>query len=481
MKDMSSVPHILLIEDDPVFLKVTSSTLTRNGFMVTGLTDAEEALKTVKQLEPDLIITDFRLGGISGIEFIHEVRQIDPQLLIIVTTGFGDDQVAIQAIKEGAFDYLLKPFETEELVTLIQRALETKSSLKLNRDIQPAAIPHALIGKSRPMQTVFKEIGRVAAKKITVLIRGESGTGKELVARALHQHSDRADKPLVEVNCVAIPETLLESELFGHERGAFTDAYTRRIGRFEQAHGGTIFLDEIGDMSLATQSKLLRVLQESSFQRLGGKEDIKLDVRIIAATNRDLESAIEKKLFRQDLFYRLSVVDINLPPLRQRQDDIPDLIHYFISKHSADLGYESSTITQEGLKFLQQQTWPGNVRELENLVRKAILHAREQPITLSMLVNLYTKAPTSAPPSGNSVSEIISHMLAEAASHRLANVRGLIDEKVERELYGQAIALARGNQRKAAAWLGVSRPTMKEKLVKYSLYHDLRQEDMSEP
>jgi transcriptional regulator with GAF, ATPase, and Fis domain len=302
------------------------------------------------------------------------------------------------------------------------------------------------------------------------LIRGETGTGKELIARAIYQHSDRANAPFIAINCAAIPETLLESELFGHERGAFTGADARRIGRFEQADHGTIFLDEIGDMTLGTQAKLLRVLQEKTLQRLGGKETVPVDVRLIAATHRDLETAIRGKQFREDLYYRLNVVAITLPPLRNHREDVPDLVRYFLGKHGQDLGNASPSIHSEAVEFLQSQSWPGNVRELENVMRKTLLAAQGYTINLDHVRAALNKSNDSAYSSARPFGDYVDDLLAAAHRGELADAHTRILETAERELFTRAIQLAHGNQARAARWLGISRITMKAKLVQFGLH-----------
>jgi DNA-binding NtrC family response regulator len=330
----------------------------------------------------------------------------------------------------------------------------------------------AIIGASRSMQALFKEIGRVAARPVPVLIRGETGTGKELIARAIFQHSDRAEQPFIAVNCAAIPETLLESELFGHERGAFTGAESRRIGRFEQADGGTLFLDEIGDMTLGTQVKLLRVLQEKTIQRVGGKELIPVDVRIIAATHRDLEAAVAKKEFREDLLYRINVVTLKLPPLEERPDDIPALVGYFLHRYGADLGVEEPAIRAEALSLLQQHTWPGNVRELENTVRKALLLSRGYPIdqeVIKQAVGFASPSESVVDGAALPLSKQISGLLDAARRGELEDVHRRLIEQAERELFTQAMTLADGNLTRAAQCLGITRLTLREKLVAFGL------------
>jgi DNA-binding NtrC family response regulator len=320
------------------------------------------------------------------------------------------------------------------------------------------------------MQSIYKEIGRVAARPVNVLIRGETGTGKELIARAIYQNSDRAEAPFVAINCAAVPETLLESELFGHERGAFTGATAQRIGRFEQANHGTIFLDEIGDMTPGTQVKLLRVLQEKCLQRLGGRETIPVDVRVLAATHHDLEAAIREKLFREDLYYRLNVVMITLPPLRQRKEDIPELVRYFLSKYGPELGHPSPSIQADAMEFLKSHSWHGNVRELENVIRKALLLAQGYTVNVDHArAALHKDAEMPGVPNQH-LGEHIGDLLAAAQRGEGTDVHARLLESVERELFRQAIGLAHGNQARAARWLGVSRITMKAKLVQFGFH-----------
>jgi len=319
------------------------------------------------------------------------------------------------------------------------------------------------------MQNIYKEIGRVAATPVTVLIRGGTGSGKELIARAIYQHSNRADKPFIAVNCAAIPETLLESELFGHERGSFTGAVTRRIGRFEQAQGGTIFLDEIGDLSPNPQAKLLRILQEKCFQRVGGQETIPVDVRVLAATHRNLEAAIQEKEFREDLFYRLSVVTITLPPLSERIEDIPELVKFFMRRYAVELGVENPSIQPEAIAWLQAQQWPGNVRELENVIRRALLVARQFSISVEHLQDVLTSARKPASASNQTHAAYIADLLARAQRGEVEGAFSKMIADLEPELFSQAIQLAQGNQAKAARWLGVTRLKMREKLSQLGL------------
>ncbi len=468
---MKTPAKILLIEDDSGIGAALQLVLRDDGFEVTLAIRGDVGLDLAREREFDLVITDFKLPGLNGLELIRQLHTSKPRLPIILMTAHGTTETAIEATKLGAYDYLLKPFEMEEMLDLVAKAVE--SSRLMSEPIEMGAtqtLRDALVGNSRAMQGIYKEIGRVAARPVSVLIRGETGTGKELIARAIYQHSDRAAAPFVAVNCSAIPETLLESELFGHERGAFTGADIRRIGRFEQAQGGTIFLDEIGDMTPGTQVKLLRVLQERSVQRLGGKETIPIDVRVIAATHRDLETAIREKQFREDLFYRLSVVVISLPALRQRTEDIPSLVKYFLQRYGVELGVESPAIQAEAIQFLEQQPWPGNVRELENVVRQALLVARKYTISLEHVRQVMVKMSRPAPASEPSIANWAAELILKASHGEIERVHGRAIETVERELFSHAIQLAHGNQAKAARWLGVSRITMREKLHHFGLH-----------
>ncbi|HEY5770425.1 MAG TPA: sigma-54 dependent transcriptional regulator, partial [Terrimicrobium sp.] len=336
---MSRSGTILVVEDDPGAAESLQHVLENEGHTVIAARTGEEGLALAGKERCDLVLTDLKLPGLSGLDLVKRLRSGRARLPIILMTAHGTTEVAIESTRHGAFDYLLKPFEMPAMLDAIQKALAATRLMFQPVEIGNAVVGRdAIIGNSRAMQETYKEIGRVAATPVTVLIRGETGTGKELIARAIYQHSDRAERPFIAVNCAAIPETLLESELFGHEKGAFTGADARRIGRFEQADGGTIFLDEIGDVSLSTQAKLLRVLQEKSIQRLGGRESLRIDVRILAATHRDLEAAMQEKQFREDLFFRLNVVVIAIPPLRKRPEDIPDTARYFLARYGAEFG-----------------------------------------------------------------------------------------------------------------------------------------------
>jgi DNA-binding NtrC family response regulator len=469
---MSASVKILLIEDDPGISDTLQRVLAGEGHDVTVEKRGDDGLARATADSFNVVITDLRLPGLSGLELIRQLHAAQPRLPIILTTAFGTTDTAIEATKLGAFEYLLKPFNMPQLLELIQKAARSNrlmcEPVALGEGEEGAA-RDALVGHGQAMQAIYKEIGRIASKPVDVLIRGETGTGKELIARAIYQHGDRANAPFIAINCAAIPETLLESELFGHERGAFTGAQARRIGRFEQAGSGTIFLDEVGDMTPGTQVKLVRVLQEKCLQRLGGKETIPIDARVIAATHRDLEGAIRQKQFREDLYYRLNVVVISLPPLRQRREDIPELIRYFLQKHGPPLGNAAPSIHPEAIAFLQGQAWPGNVRELENVIRKALLQAQHYTINLDHARAALANSNPPASSADRSLGEYVDDLLAAARRGELADAHARVIESAERELFARAIAQAGGNQAKAARWLGVTRVTMKAKLVQFGL------------
>jgi DNA-binding NtrC family response regulator len=462
---------VLLIDDDPGIADTVRRVLAEEGHDVVVARRGDEGLAHAIENLVNVVITDLRLPGLSGLELIRRLHEAQPRLPVILITAFGTTDTAIEATKSGAYDYLLKPFAMPQLIELVRKAADSNRLMSEPVFVgESGAMRDALIGRSEAMQAIYKEIGRVASKPINVLIRGETGTGKELIARAIYQHSERAQAPFIAVNCAAIPEPLLESELFGHERGAFTGAEMRRIGRFEQAGRGTLFLDEIGDMTPSTQVKLVRVLQERSLQRLGGKETIPVEARVIAATHSDLEAAISRGQFREDLYYRLSVVVITVPPLRQRRGDIPDLVRYFLQKYGPALGSAQPSIRPEAMEFLQAHHWPGNVRHLENVVRKVLLLAQGYTISLEHVRPALEQGggPAFSPagPFGDYIDGVLD--LARRADAGEAHAQVL--EATERELFARAIRQAEGNQARAARWLGVSRITMKAKLVQFGLH-----------
>jgi DNA-binding NtrC family response regulator len=461
---------ILLIEDDASTAASLQKVLCGEGYEVDVAARGDDGLARAQQGDYNVVVTDLRLPGLSGLELVAQLHTAKPKQPIILMTAHGTTETAIEATKQGACDYLLKPFEADELFDLIASAVNASRLMSEPIDMGEARQDRsAIIGNSRAMQAVYKEIGRVAATTATVLIRGATGTGKELIARAIYQHSHRADKPFIAVNCAAIPDALLESELFGHERGAFTGAQARRIGRFEQAHGGTLFLDEIGDLNPSTQGKLLRVLQERCIQRLGSEADVAVDVRVLAATHRDLEAAIQEKEFREDLFYRLSVVTIALPSLSKRAEDIPNLTKYFIQRYARELGLEEPSIQPEAIAFLQARPWPGNVRELENVVRQALLLAKPFAISVEHVQQVIDKT---AKPAGAQQAHgaYIAELLTRAQKGEVHDAYAQMIADLEPELFSQAIRLAHGNQAKAARWLGVTRLKMRETLGRLGLH-----------
>jgi nitrogen regulation protein NR(I) len=478
---MSAPARILLVEDDAGIVMTLRRVLSDEGHEVVVDTRGDSGMTKAREGIFDVVITDMKLPGASGLDLVRELHTVKPRLPIILMTAHGTTETAIEATKHGAYDYLLKPFEIPVLIELVERAVTNCRLMTEPVELGTAGTSgEALVGRSRAMQDIYKEIGRIASKPVNVLIRGETGTGKELIARAIYQHSDRAKAPFIAINCAAIPETLLESELFGHERGAFTGAEARRIGRFEQADHGTIFLDEIGDMTVGTQVKLLRVLQERTLQRLGGKEVIPVDVRVIAATHRDLEAAIKEHHFREDLYYRLSVVVIALPPLRDRAEDITELVKFFLRKYASELGVESPSIQPEAMDFLKSQPWPGNVRELENVVRKVLLVAQGYTITADHARMALTRSTPPAEASGQTLRELVDQLLTDAQRGKLADAHDRLIQAAEREIFARAIELAHGNQAKAARWVGVSRLTMREKLHQFGLHPNQTQKETPE-
>jgi two-component system nitrogen regulation response regulator GlnG len=451
---------------------------------LTTASSGEEGLRIIPKLKPDLVIMDIRMGGMSGLETLRKIRQMDSRLLVILMTAYGTTQTTIEAMKLGAYDYLLKPFEVPKLKELVEGALRAARDMRQVVSYEPLLETEdyetGVVGRSEPMQQVFKLIGQLAASDATALITGESGTGKELVARAIYHHSARAHQPFLAVNCAAIPEQLLESELFGHERGSFTGATMQRIGKFEQCHRGTLFLDEIGDMTPATQTKILRVLQSGAFERVGGNQPIKVDVRIIAATNRPLEQAVAARQFREDLFYRLKVVRLHLPPLRERREDVRLLVNYFLKKFARDQQSHPRSIAPSALKLLEKFHWPGNVRELENVIRRAHVVAKGDAILPTDLPAEIAGA--EAVPGQSTSSPSLSIDGGDADAAQLARRLFQLARKdpklkvlpfVERELVIQALKETQGNQVHAAKLLGITRATLRKRVEKFGILKEL--------
>jgi len=467
------VSTILIIDDDDQLRMSFQRLLEEEGYTVRTAASGESGIRMVRDALPDMVVLDVRLPGMNGLETFKEIHRIEQKLPVIIMTAFGTTETAIEATKMGAFEYVIKPFAIPKMLTTIRQALETGRFMRspVDMDVSPEKTSgEAIIGKSPVMQEVYKSIGRVSATDATVLIRGESGSGKELAARALYQHSLRNEKPFLIINCVAIPDTLLESELFGYEKGAFTGATHRRVGKIEQANGGTVFLDEIGDMPMNLQAKMLRLLQERSIERLGGRETIPVNVRIIAATNRDLEHQITNGQFREDLYYRLKVITIWLPPLRERAGDIPLLADYFLARFSSDLGIENPGITREAVSNLVSSAWPGNIRELANTLQKALIFNRGAPLSLADIAQASGGDPQAGNPHENACDDSVRNWIRSLISK--GDQQNLFENCLDHFgslLVGEALNMTGGNRSRAAKLLGISRPTLHAKIDKYDL------------
>ena len=476
---MSQPPtaRVLIADDEDGLRWVLEKGLRQAGYEVTAVRDGDEALRAFSEAPFDLVFLDIRMPGTDGLTVLAKLRALASDAHVIVMTAHGTMETAIQAMQRGAYDYLAKPFDLDEVLLLAERALAagrlTQEVARLKTGLQEVWEFGALIGRHPRMQEVYKTIGRIAASDVTILLRGESGTGKELVARAIHHYSRRAGRPFVAVSSAAIPGTLLESELFGHERGAFTDAKERKLGKLELAHGGTLFLDEIGDMPPELQTKLLRALQERTIERVGGQESLRIDVRVLAATNRDLETMMREGQFREDLFYRLNVVTVTLPPLRERRRDIPLLVEHLLAKYAAELGERG--VAPEALDRLVGHDWPGNVRELENVVQRAMVMAT----TGVILPEHLPIGPVSAAASvaiDATLEEIIERKLIECVrglrEHASANLYDLMIGLVEKPLLRAVLRETSGNQVRAAQILGINRNTLRKKLTEHGIDPD---------
>lgn len=451
---------IHIIDDEPVIQDVLAQLLTSEGYEVEVSASGEEALEKHATQSFDLILLDLLMPGLDGIEVLKAIKKIDPQAIIIIITAYASVESAIAAMKLGAFDYIQKPFKHDELILIIRRALEHKrlqeENIRLRDELDRKFGFANIIGRSKVMQNVFEMIKATAPTKSTILIQGESGTGKELVARAIHQHSDRAAYPFIVVNSGSLPPDLLESHLFGHVKGAFTGAISHKPGLFEAADKGTIFFDEISTISLETQAKLLRVMQDKEFMRLGGTKTIKVDVRIIAATNTDLEELIAQKVFRKDLFYRLNVIKIELPPLRKRKEDIPLLVRHFIEKYSRENNKEIEGVSEDVLEILENYDWPGNVRELENVIERAVVLSKSKIITRSALPSYLFGYPR-----GTETEEMVS--LKEDLNFRRQT------QEFQKRLILMALRQAKGVQKKAAEVLGLKPSTLNEMIKRLGI------------
>ena len=469
--------RILVADDEDSLRWVLEKGLRGVGYDVTSVKDGEEAVRVFEAQPFDLVFLDVRMPGLDGLTALERIRDLRPDVYVIVMTAHGSMDTAIKAMQRGAYDYLNKPFDLDEVLLLSERALAasrlTQEVARLRTGLAEVREFSALIGRHPRMQDVYKTIGRIAGTDVTVLLRGESGTGKELVARAIHHYSRRSGRPFVAVSCAAIPGTLLESEMFGHERGAFTDAKERRLGKFELAHGGTLYLDEIGDTPVDLQTKLLRALQERTIERVGGHESIAIDARVLAATNRDLEALMKEGRFREDLYYRLNVVTVNLPPLRERRRDIPLLVEHFLAKHVEQLGERG--VAPEALDRLVGYEWSGNVRELENVVQRAMVMATAGVILPEHL----PIGPVSAAASvavDATLEEIIERKLMECVrglrERSSANLYDLVVGLVEKPLLRAVLRETSGNQVRAAQILGINRNTLRKKLTEHGIDPD---------
>ncbi|MEE9515257.1 MAG: sigma-54 dependent transcriptional regulator [Candidatus Brocadiales bacterium] len=444
---------ILVVDDEQSILFFMKEALTKKGYQVNSATSAETGISKVKQDAFSLIVLDVRLPGMSGIDAIKKFRGLDPLIPIIIMTAYGSRDLAIRAVQEGAYDFFTKPIKLDEFLIVLKRALEKRrlelEISQLEERIKKKYKYETIVGSSGVMQEVFTIVYKVAETDSSVIIYGESGTGKELIAQAIHAQSTRREGPFVKLNCVAIPEGLLESELFGHEKGSFTGAVAQKKGKFELANGGTIFLDEIGDMTLATQAKILRVLQEREFERVGGTKTVQVDVRIIAATNKDLQKAVEQKQFREDLYFRLNVVPVYLPPLRERKEDIPLLVEHFLEGVGERVKKHISGVTPDALDMLVAYNWPGNVRELENCIERSAVVSNGDLITKDCLPLYIVTGEKAEPLSKGSIEEILV--------------------STEKKLILDALSQSGGVQAKAARRLGITERSLWHRIKKYNI------------
>ena len=449
---MSSHERILVVDDEEEMRDLLAKVLERQGFQTSVCGDGTEALAFLEKEPVDLVVTDVRMPGLGGMEALRAVKELNPDIVVIIMTAFGSIDQAVQAVKEGAYDYINKPFKIDEMLLTIEKALDERrlrhEVSALRQELHTRYHFENLIGKSRPMQEVFGLIEQVAGSRSTVMVYGKSGTGKELVAKAVHYNSQRSTKNFVAVNCAAIPAELLESELFGHEKGSFTGAIATKVGKFELATGGTLFLDEVGSMRLDLQAKILRALQEREVERVGGSRTIKIDVRVIAATNRDLKKAVEEGTFREDLYYRLNVVPITLPDLKDRPEDIPLLANHFVQKFGQESNSGIREISKEAMAILISHTWPGNVRELENVIERAATLGRGPAVQ-----------PSDLPPHLAGGTNPLERALAKEATL----------EDLEKDYIAMILRRTKGHQIRAASILGIDRRTLYRKIRRYGL------------
>ncbi|MDQ1272824.1 MAG: two-component system, NtrC family, response regulator AtoC [Planctomycetota bacterium] len=446
-----SLEKILVVDDDILGREYLCETLTRGGYEVASASDGQQALTKVIKEGYDLIFLDMKMPGMCGMDVLEKVKAISPETVIVLMTAYGTIETAVEAMKKGAYDYIIKPFSPDQIELLIARINERQKLIienrywRLNSNVDEKMNP--VFSRNSKMFKIYEQIKRIAQSKASVLIQGESGTGKELVARAIHFHSHRCEKPFIRVNCAALAETLLESELFGHERGAYTGAISKHVGRFELANEGTLLLDEISEISPNIQAKLLRVIEEEEFERVGGEKTIKIDVRIVATTNRNLMEEIHKGTFREDLFYRLNVVPIYLPPLRERREDISLLVDYYLKKYSLENDAIVKSIDKEAMDYLSQYNWPGNVRELKNVIQRAVVMGSSEVLQIEQFTSLF--------------------ILQDMKRSDTTLTAGKAIEDVERDLIYSTLEKTGGNKTRAAELLKITTRTLRNKLNKY--------------
>ncbi|MCX7991958.1 MAG: sigma-54 dependent transcriptional regulator, partial [Proteobacteria bacterium] len=450
-----NIGKILVVDDEKGMRDLLRKVLSKEGYEVILAEDGEEGLTLIKENAFDIVIADLDMPVMNGIEMIKRAKDFDPNITIIIITAYASIESAVEALKLGAYDYLIKPFEIDELKIIVKKAMErinlVSENIYLKQEIEEKFYFPGVIGKSESMEKVFELIDAVSKTDSLVLIEGESGTGKELIAKAIHQNSRRRNNPFIVLNCGALSEGVLESELFGHERGSFSGAFTQRKGRFELAHTGTLFIDEIGELSLSAQTRLLRVLQEKEFERVGGNHPIKVDVRIITATNKNLEKEVKENRFREDLYYRLNVFKINVPPLRDRKEDIVELAGFFITRFSKDMNKGVKGLSPEAVRMLKNYSWPGNIRELQNVIERAVVLCKDEIIT-----------PRELPENLSKEAE-----LRDQVEIKSGETLDDAIERIEKSIILKALKKCDFSQTKTAEYLGVKRTTLRYKLEKY--------------
>ncbi len=477
----SKTPRILIVDDEPNIRFVLGELLSREGYQTDDCGDGLTAVEKISKEHFDMVIMDLRMPRMDGMTALKKAREIRPDIIVLMISAHGTEKTAVEAIENGAYDYISKPFDLNETRIVVRRALEKLRLSETVSDLRRQTISRFafgnIIGQSAAMREVYHLIERVKDNDVSVLVTGESGTGKELVAAAVHHNSPRGAGPFIKVNTAAIPETLLESELFGHERGAFTGAVSQKIGKFEAANSGTIFLDEIGDMSLPLQAKLLRVLQEREIERVGSTKTVKVDIRVVCATNRDLGKCVENGSFREDLYYRINVLPVFLPPIRKRKEDIPLLIDHFIDQYNSKLGCNIHGVEPEALELLMGYPWPGNVRELENIVQRSMLMTGGETITASVLppvVRSGGASETSLAPNSGPLEDLDLSSLLNTNNFELPLAERLtkISDHIERFLIRAALARTGGHRQETADLLRISRKSLHNKMVRHELFDE---------